>query len=79
MRQVQLALGGEAHAPRRAVDQEHPQPRLHRGQVLADGRRGDAQFAGRRAQAAGTGQDGEEAQVGGLDAGARCNRIVESK
>jgi hypothetical protein len=41
---------------------------FHQRQVLADGGRGDAQLTRRGAQAAGAGQHGEEAQVGGLDA-----------
>jgi hypothetical protein len=63
----QLALGRQPHAARGAVDQRHGQALLHRRQPLADGGSGDAEFAPRRRQTAGTGQRGEEAELGGLD------------
>jgi hypothetical protein len=75
--QVQLALGREAHAPRRTVHQGHAQARLHQRQVLAHGRRGDAHFARGGAQAAGAGQRREEAQVRRLDSLAHAPPIVE--
>ncbi len=54
MLQVQLTLGGEAHAARGAVHQRHAHARLHQGQVFADSRGGDAQLACGSAQAART-------------------------
>ncbi len=65
--EVQLALGREHHPARRAVDQRDARAALHLRQVLADGCRRQAQFARRRAQAAGRGKGREKAQIGRLD------------
>ena len=76
--QVQLTLGRQAHAPRRANDERHAQARLHQRQVLAHRRCRDAELASRRTQAAGAGQRREETEVGGLDAAGHGRRLFTS-
>ena len=66
--QVQLALGCEAHAPCRAIDEGHAHPRLHQRQMLADRGCRDAQLPCGGAQAARAREHRKEPQVSRLNA-----------
>jgi hypothetical protein len=69
VRQIDLAFRGETHAARRAIDERDAGPRFHLRKMLADGRRGDAQLARRRGQAAAPREHGEKREVRRLNRG----------
>jgi hypothetical protein len=75
---IHVAFGRQHHAPRRAVHERHARAPLHLREPLADGCRGEPEFARGRAQAARRGQRREEAEIGRLD-GIRHVAIHELK
>ena len=66
MGKIQLALGGQAHRPRGAIDQTNTQPSFQRAQALADRRGCHAQLSGGGGKAALLGQEVEKLQIQGL-------------